>query len=575
MSLLSRAVSLIGPERIARALGMPSPETIERARKQWGGQLAPPPVSVLEWFQDDIHSAIRAADTGDMMLPGQLCRALRRDGMVHGLLRARTGGLVRLPKRFTGRKDMTAALEGPEKRRGLFELMWPSAELSKLASDGILLGVGVAEMVPIPGTNIKVMRRLDPQWLRYRWNESRWYFNSIAGALPITPGDGTWILHLAGGVSEPWNGGAWVALGKSFISKDHAFMHEESYAAKLAHPLRVARTAPGSTEQQRLGFLDQLIAWGPNGVVEMPPAWAVELIESKGIGFEAFKQITDRRNDEIALILAGSKVLIDGGAAFSNDAVYKSIRADLTQEDADALAYTLNTQGIPPWANDTYGGDSLDEAPLVEWDVTPEADRKAEAEAQKTAAEAVTAWNVLTGDRVAVDKMAVRYRVPIKGDVDGDGAPDDDAPGVEVAEPGDVDDALVVDDAESTGSAAQESSAQHTDIEVDAKQLGDMAKAVKEMSDGLKAVGLRPTSGSVQKIVEALGVDVEPLPVGDAPAVKLELAPTDVARVVKVDEARRSQGLPPIGDERGQLTIPELDAPPPPQNQTNQQPGVA
>jgi hypothetical protein len=45
-----------------------------------------------------------------------------------------------------------------------------------------------------------------------------------------------------------------------------------------------------------------------------------------------------------------------------------------------------------------------------------------------------------------------------------------------------------------------------------------------------------------------------------APVSRLDLAPTDLAKVVRVDEARASRELPPIGDERGDLTIAELVA---------------
>jgi hypothetical protein len=50
------------------------------------------------------------------------------------------------------------------------------------------------------------------------------------------------------------------------------------------------------------------------------------------------------------------------------------------------------------------------------------------------------------------------------------------------------------------------------------------------------------------------------LSVEEAAIAKLVLAPTDVAKVTLVDEARTSQGLGEIGDERGKLTIAQLDA---------------
>lgn len=69
-----------------------------------------------------------------------------------------------------------------------------------------------------------------------------------------------------------------------------------------------------------------------------------------------------------------------------------------------------------------------------------------------------------------------------------------------------------------------------------------------------------------QALVDALAHDygIEPAPrlvaMADTPAARLDLAPTDMARVVRVDEVRVSQGLPAIGDARGALMLSELDA---------------
>jgi hypothetical protein len=42
--------------------------------------------------------------------------------------------------------------------------------------------------------------------------------------------------------------------------------------------------------------------------------------------------------------------------------------------------------------------------------------------------------------------------------------------------------------------------------------------------------------------------------------VKIDLAPTDIASIVTVDQALRSQGLPALGGEDGSLTITEFKA---------------
>ena len=65
----------------------------------------------------------------------------------------------------------------------------------------------------------------------------------------------------------------------------------------------------------------------------------------------------------------------------------------------------------------------------------------------------------------------------------------------------------------------------------------------------------------MRQLAASLDIDAPTLaPKAAIPAARLELAPTDIARVVRVDEVRASQGLGPIGDDRGALTIGQLDA---------------
>ena len=61
--------------------------------------------------------------------------------------------------------------------------------------------------------------------------------------------------------------------------------------------------------------------------------------------------------------------------------------------------------------------------------------------------------------------------------------------------------------------------------------------------------------------MRVLGVSVPcKLAAFEAQAIPLQLAPTDIAKVVTAREARAAQGLPPFGDERDDMTITELEA---------------
>ena len=397
-------------------------------RKARGGQLAQHPVTQTRCYLTDLEAAEHAADVGDLTVAARLMRAARRDGVLSGVLSTRTSGLVRLPKRFRGNPDIVSSLElGHDSVRSVFDEMFPSTELALLAADGVLLGVGVGELVPVQGRDYPLFVRLDPEFLAYRWAENRWYYRSLAGLLPITPGDGRWVLHTPGGRIAPWQHGLWRAIGRAYIRKEHAALHKDNWEAKLANPARVAIAPQGSTEGQKQDWFRAVMAWGVNTVFGMTPGYDVKLLESNGRGFESFNATIADQNNEFVIAIAGQTVTTDGGAGFQNSDIHKSIRADLIKETADGLAYTINTQGIPQYVVSGWGLDALDNSPVVEWDVSPAKDRNAEASSLALTAQAITQLGVALqpyGMTLDVSAIATQFGVPIKNDVDGDGVPD-------------------------------------------------------------------------------------------------------------------------------------------------------
>lgn len=75
-----------------------------------------------------------------------------------------------------------------------------------------------------------------------------------------------------------------------------------------------------------------------------------------------------------------------------------------------------------------------------------------------------------------------------------------------------------------------------------------------------KENGMIVTQDTVKALAQTFGVrDVPELAPATSVSVPIALAPTDVARVVRVDEARGSQGLPAIGGEVGAAFLSELE----------------
>src|SRR5690242_11095825 len=148
-------------------------EEVEKLRDQLaGGQLQALPTTQTRWYLADLETARHAADRGDLSRAAMLVAAMHADGVLAGLSRTLTSGLVRLPRRFYS--DLTEFRDLLQKNNGtrsVFDEVFPPSELALLARDGHLLGVGVGEFLKVEGRDYPVFQRLEPEFLRYRWNE--------------------------------------------------------------------------------------------------------------------------------------------------------------------------------------------------------------------------------------------------------------------------------------------------------------------------------------------------------------------------------------------------------------------
>jgi hypothetical protein len=390
-------------------------ETVKRIRQSMGGNIQGLPATRLRWYPEDLETAMREADNGDIRLAAQLCRSMNQDGVYRGLLRQRTKGLVRLPKRFYGDEGIAGDLRADNGSRSVFDEMHPPSELQLLDGDGIKLGIGVAELVPVAGRDYPVMVRLQPENLRFRWNENRWYFSGLAGAEPILPGQGRWVLHVPGGRQHPWEGGDWYALGNAFIAKQHAKLYRANYAAKLANPARILQAPIGATEPQRIGMFKKLLAWGVNSVFELPVGWEAKLLESNGRGWDVFRAQIEQSDLEFMITLAGQIVTTTGGKGFDGAEEAKSIRQDLIQSDGDDLAYTLNTQTVPTFIVGRYTEDALQRGSAMRWDTGTPTDKEKETRILGQAADALSKLNaaLVPYDRsVSVEEFHERFGIP-------------------------------------------------------------------------------------------------------------------------------------------------------------------
>lgn len=430
-SLRERIGALLGvstyqpPEGESGGLNLAS-KLVDRVRRAVGGQLESLPVTKLHWYLPDLETAQTQADRGDMQLVGMLGQAMRRDGVLRGLLDVRSS-VVSLPRRFYGGsrargKEIVSVLHSKNgSDRSVFDEMFPVSELARFCEDGLVCGVGVAEMVPVQGRDFPVMVRRLPQNVWYLWQKNQWYYRSIAGLIAITPGlpdvnGHTWLFYTPGGRVNPWNYGLWPALGRAFIAKEHSFYGRQNYIAKLANPARVAEVPIGATEVQKQGFLEQIMAWGLNSVFELPIGWSVKLLESNGRGTEVFEKDIADMNKEYATALLGNTVMLDGGVGFQNADIFRMMTQNSIRTNAESIAHVLNTQGLPGWIASRWGEEALDDAVGVEYDTSAPQDRKVEADTLTSLGNGIGKLQevlALQKRTLNIDELATRFGIPV------------------------------------------------------------------------------------------------------------------------------------------------------------------
>lgn len=351
---------------------------VEAIREVWGGNLQPLPQTKLEWFQEEVDAASKLADEGDLSQAARLKRACVRDPIINGLLATKSGGIIRLPKKWSGSQVVVDSLMSKDGGIPRFDLMCPPQELKAMADDSDFLGVSYGELIEVPGRHYPVLERKDPEFLYYRWSTNTWHMRSNAALLDIDPGQGNWVLHLQGPRIAPWQSAKWHALGRSWVRKDQAQHLKQNWMWKLANAARVAVSPKGASKDMRNNWFKQVASWGINTTFSVVNGWDVKLIESNGRGWEGFDTSIKDSNEDFMIGLAGQLVSITGGTGFSSEDLYASVRYDLIREVAVPLGYTISTQ-ILPWYTYLNFPEEMDDSPCLEFEVKKPSDLTAEA----------------------------------------------------------------------------------------------------------------------------------------------------------------------------------------------------
>jgi phage gp29-like protein len=254
--------------------------------------------------------------------------------------------------------------------------------------------------------------------------------STVAGLVPVVPGDGAWVLHAPDG-ARPWMGGAVRGLALPWLARQYARRDWSRFTEKHGLPIVGAIVPMESDKADKDQFYSDLRRLGSEGLVMLPRdredrGFDLKYLEPGNVQASgSFKELIAHCDRAIAVALLGQANSADEGGSYAKATALDAIRLDLLESDARSLGETIYAQLLRPWAHYQYGDADL--APVPVWDPTPPTDTSALATTHKTAGEALAVWATAAasaGFTVDVEAMATRYGVPLKRAPEPPPAPD-------------------------------------------------------------------------------------------------------------------------------------------------------
>ena len=359
-------------------------------------------------------------DRGVFTRSGLLADLLRRDADVYGALQQRLTALGAHPMCFDAADDSDAAVKA---RDGLaldwHRLCSPGAQ-ADLALDEAMMGWALAQVVWRFDEGSRVLRQTVEPWPSYAVEHDRtlrqWYVQTAEGRLPITPGDGQWLLVAPRSARAPWLWGAIRPAAEWYLSNSFAASDGRRRSETTGQGIWKVKVPSGARESvEGKGFLRSFRNLGRAAAIPAPQgatpesSYDFDLIEAKADAFKIFEWLKRTGGGAIRLAILGqdltsqNQTIGSKGTSETGEGVTRAV----VEAQARGLSDAFTQQVARPRA--VYLGEPLTK---VRIDAEPEADRKASAEASKAEADAVIRW---AEAGVTVDRLAHATAAGMKG----------------------------------------------------------------------------------------------------------------------------------------------------------------
>lgn len=387
--------------------------------------------TLLQPLTETTVAALRATidehDRGLFLRSGLLADLITRDADIFGALTQRLLKLQSHPIEIEPASDDAAAVSHAE----FIEDLWPTvvspAAQHDLMASLVLLGLAVGQLIwSTDEASGELVPTLDP-WpsssVEYQPILRQWYVHTRdQGRLPITPGDGQWVLLTARSVHRPQMWGALRCTAEWYLRNALSANDASRQAEVHGIPVWAARLPAGARETpDGRAFVRSIRAMGRNAVIPLPrgrteeESYGLELVEAQSDAWAVFQFLQTLGGGKIRLAILGQDLTSQNNKVGTNASSQtgEGVTEDIVEADAHAASAIYTSQISKPWTRFRLGDTSL--TPCVEIDAEPEADAKADAEALGAEADALAKWKSL-GVNVDTKALAMERGLPVLAD---------------------------------------------------------------------------------------------------------------------------------------------------------------
>lgn len=376
----------------------------------------PFPISSLSL--EDIEKTIAAHDMGQFFLSARLWDTVRKDPRVFTTIETRVLGVLGLPFSVRAAKAKTKANKEKAAKyarelEDWFQIPFPPETLADFDRWKIGLGLAVgnqwwyfdeqAQEVRVAGVRVH-----HPMHLNWRFAPRQGYWlTTTQGVMPVTPGDGQWLL-ITSGSSYPWMNGVIRCLGKTYILRQQALQNWGQRSEQEGAGITVGRVPQGTRREISQRFMSQLASMGANTKVLAPPGFDIERKPVDAAAAGAFEKLTGQCDTDITLPVLGQNLTTQiekGSMAAAN--VHARVQLDRISSDCSGYAQ-LKEQTSIPWGRYNYPDFADQLAPTPWFDPTPPDDLKARAAALQMLSQAL---DKLAEHGVDVEELVCQFHL--------------------------------------------------------------------------------------------------------------------------------------------------------------------